>query len=118
MFAVSDNIEKMLYTDSVQKVHKKESHMHNSSNSFINAIIKECNYAFQFLIEEMQPKRMSSHTAAGIIHSGVSQLQMVITTGQNQECKESIIISMSLLRDYVITPPKHKPRQHVVRFPE
>jgi hypothetical protein len=75
MFAVSDNIQKMLYTDSVQKVHKKESHMHYSSNSFITAVIKECKYTFQFLREEMEPIRMLSHTAAGVIYNGESQQQ-------------------------------------------
>jgi len=49
--------------------------MHDSSKSFITAIIKECKYAFQFLREEMEPIRISSHTAAGIIHSGESQEQ-------------------------------------------
>jgi len=93
LFAVSDNIQKMLYTDSVQKVHKKESHMHDSSNSFITVIIKECKYTFQFLRDEMEPIRMSSHTAAGIICNTESHEQRVITRGGNQKCKESTIIS-------------------------
>jgi hypothetical protein len=119
MFAVSDNIRKMLYTESVRKVHKKESHMHDSRNTFITATIKECKYAFQFLKEEMEPIRMSSHIAAGIICNGESQEQKVITRGGNQERKESTIISgVSLLHDYVITPPKHQPRQHVVSTPK
>ena len=75
MFAVSDNIQKMLYTDSVQKVHKKESHMHDASNLFIIAIIQGWKYAFQFLREEMEPTRMLSHTAAGVICNGESQEQ-------------------------------------------
>jgi hypothetical protein len=119
MFAVSDNIQKMFYTESVQKVHKKESHMHDSSNSFITAIIKECKYAFQFLEEEMEPIRMLSHIAAGIMCNGESQEQKVITSGGNQECKESTITSGSVTStDYVITPPKHQPRQHVVSTPK
>jgi hypothetical protein len=93
MFTVSDNIQKMLYTESVRKVHKKESHMHDSSNSFITTTTKECKYAFQFLKEEMEPIRMSSQIAAGIICNGESQEQKVITRSGNQECKESIIIS-------------------------
>jgi len=75
MFVVSDNIQKMLHTDSVRKVHKKEGHIHDSSNSFITTIIQECKHAFQFLREEMEPIRMLSHTAAGIIYSGESQEQ-------------------------------------------
>ena len=74
MFAVFDNMQKMLYTESVEKHHKKESHMHDSSNSFITAIIMNWKYAFQFLREEMEPIRMLSN-AAGIICNGEPQEQ-------------------------------------------
>jgi hypothetical protein len=54
---------------------KKKPHMHDSSNSFITGIIKECKYTFQFLREEMEPTRMFSHTAAEVICNGESQKQ-------------------------------------------
>jgi hypothetical protein len=117
MFAVFDNMQKMLYTESVQKHHKKGSHTHDSSNSFITAIIMNWKYAFQFLREEMEPIRMLSN-AAGIICNGEPQEQEGFYKGWKPGIQGINNNSMSLLRDYGITSPKHRPRRHAVRAPK
>ena len=62
--------------------------MHDSSNSFITVIIKECKYTFQFLREEIKPIRVLSHTAAGIICNRESQEQKVYYKRWKPEMQE------------------------------
>jgi hypothetical protein len=61
----------------------------------------------------MEPTRMFSHTAAGVICNGESQEQKGYYR-RWKPCNNFNVTSMRLCYN----PPKHQPRQHVVGVPE